>query len=211
MSEETPSPAPVAPAPAAPAPEKKGKSSLLTRLVVLSFMLAVIGGECLVACLYLPSVSASAPAADAHAPEDAAHEEEPQTPHALKREVDLGKYSITSFQPASNTTLLIDFHLFGTVAADDGASSDGGHGGHGGGAHGEKAPAVDDEFTRQFEKNKHRMRDQVITIVRSAEITDFADPSLGLIRRKILEKSNRTLGKPLLEEVIFSDFSLVEQ
>jgi hypothetical protein len=34
---------------------------------------------------------------------------------------------------------------------------------------------------------------------------------LGLIRRKILEKSNRTLGKPLLEEVIFSDFSLVEQ
>jgi flagellar FliL protein len=51
----------------------------------------------------------------------------------------------------------------------------------------------------------------VITIVRSAEMTDFADPSLGLIRRRILEKSNRALGKPLLVEVIFSDFSLVEQ
>jgi flagellar FliL protein len=118
--------------------------------------------------------------------------------------VDLGKYSITSFQPASNTTLLIDFHMFGTVAADASTS----HAPEG--EHGAEAPA-DDEFTRLFEKNKHRLRDQVIVIIRSAEITDFADPSLGLIRRKILEKSNRLLGKPLLEEVIFSDFSLVEQ
>ncbi len=211
MSEETPSPAPAAPAPAAPAPEKKGKSSLLTKLVVLAFMVAVIGGECLVACFYLPSVSASAPA-DAHATHEEGHEEEPQPQHAPKREVDLGKYSITSFQPASNTTLLIDFHCTApwppseVPPADDGGHG-GGHGGHG---HGE-APPADDEFTRLFDKHKHRLRDQVIVIVRSAEITDFADPSLGLIRRKILEKSNRLLGKPLLEEVIFSDFSLVEQ
>jgi flagellar FliL protein len=205
MAEEAPTTA-AAPA-AAPAPEKKGKTSLLTRLVVLAFMLAVIGGECLVACLYLPSVSASAPADEHAATDPAEHGEEEHAQHAHKREVDLGKYSITSFQPASNTTLLIDFHLFGTVALEEGASTDGGHGD----GHGEKAPAADDEFTKLFEKNKHRLRDQVITIVRSAEITDFADPSLGLIRRKILEKSNRMLGKPLLEEVIFSDFSLVEQ
>lgn len=203
-------------APAAPdaaAPKKAGKSSMLTKLIVLVFMVAVIGGECLVACFYLPSLSASAPAdstqADGHSEHDdhEQHEEQP----APKREVDLGKFSITAFQPASNTTLLIDFHMCGTVAAEESASTaaaaDDGHG-HGG--HGEAAPA-DDEFTRLFEKHKHRLRDQVIVIVRSAEITDFADPSLGLIRRKILEKSNRLLGKPLLEEVIFSDFSLVEQ
>jgi flagellar FliL protein len=174
-------------------------------------MVAVIGAECLVACLYLPSVSASAPAEEEHAADTTEHEEEHEQEHASKREVDLGKYSITSFQPASNTTLLIDFHLYGTVAMEAGASDDGGHdgGGHGGGD-GEKS-ADDDEFTRLFEKNKHRLRDQIITIVRSAELTDFADASLGLLRRRILEKSNRTLGKPLLEEVIFSDFSLVEQ
>jgi hypothetical protein len=40
---------------------------------------------------------------------------------------------------------------------------------------------------------------------------DYADPSLGLIRRKILERSNRTLGKSLIQEVIFSDFSLIQQ
>jgi len=34
---------------------------------------------------------------------------------------------------------------------------------------------------------------------------------LGLIKRKILEKSNRTLGKPLLQEILIPDFSFVEQ
>ena len=136
----------------------------------------------------------------------------PEEQAAPKREVDLGKFSITSFQPASNTTLLIDFHMCGTVAIDAAATKadEAGHGHGGGHGHGEATPA-DDEFSRLYDKHKHRLRDQVIVIVRSAEITDFADPSLGLIRRKILEKSNRLLGKPLLEEVIFSDFSLVEQ
>ena len=203
----TPAPAPSSPA-AAPAPSK---SSALTKIVVLAFMVAVIGGECLVACFYLPSMSAATPVA---APEAIEHQEEAaeeETAHAApKREVDLGRYSITSFQPASNTTLLIDFHMFGTVAAEaDASTAPAAAEGHGHG-HGE-TPASDDEFTRLFEKHKHRLRDQVIVIVRSAEMTDFADPSLGLIRRKILEKSNRLLGKPLLEEVIFSDFSLVEQ
>lgn len=212
MSEHAaPSPAPAAPA-AAAAPAS-GKSTALTKIIVLAFMVAVIGGECLVACFYLPSMSAAPPAAHADTPEHASEpvEEEQATHAAAKREVDLGRYSITSFQPASNTTLLIDFHMYGTVAAEaeDSTAAAPAAEGHGHG-HGE-APAADDEFTRLFEKHKHRLRDQVIVIVRSAEMTDFSDPSLGLIRRKILEKSNRLLGKPLLEEVIFSDFSLVEQ
>ena len=214
MSEETAAPSTAAVA-AAPS-EAKGKGSLVTKMVILAFMLAVIGGECLVACFYLPSLSAAPATADgkSHDDEHADEHGESDEDAAPRREVDLGKFSITSFQPASNSTLLIDFHMFGTVALDANAAtteaehSDGGHGGHGG--HGD-APPADDEFTRTFEKSKHRIRDQVIVIVRSAEITDFADPSLGLIRRRILEKSNRLLGKPLLEEVIFSDFSIIEQ
>ena len=34
-------------------------------------------------------------------------------------EVELGIYNITRFNPATNTTLAIDFELFGTVLADD--------------------------------------------------------------------------------------------
>src|SRR5207248_1900609 len=42
----------------------------------------------------------------------AAHEED-------LKEVDLGTYNITRYNPATNTTLAIDFDLFGTVLADD--------------------------------------------------------------------------------------------
>ena len=43
------------------------------------------------------------------------------------------------------------------------------------------------------------------------QTTDLTDAGLGLIKRKILEKTNRALGKPLLQTVVFSDFSFVEQ
>ena len=48
-------------------------------------------------------------------------------------------------------------------------------------------------------------------IVRSAEITDLTDAGLGLIKRRILETTNKALGKPLLQGVMFSEFSFVEQ
>jgi len=32
-----------------------------------------------------------------------------------------------------------------------------------------------------------------------------------LIKRRVLEKINRTLGKPLVQGVIVSDFSFIEQ
>ena len=40
---------------------------------------------------------------------------------------------------------------------------------------------------------------------------DLADPSLGLIKRQILAKTNSLLGEPLLKEVVFSDFAVVQQ
>jgi len=42
-------------------------------------------------------------------------------------------------------------------------------------------------------------------------VTDLTDAGLGLLKRKILEKSNRILGRPLLQTIIFSEFSFVEQ
>jgi len=43
------------------------------------------------------------------------------------------------------------------------------------------------------------------------DVADLADAGLGLVKRKILEKVNQTLGKPLLRTIIFSEFSFVEQ
>jgi flagellar FliL protein len=44
-----------------------------------------------------------------------------------------------------------------------------------------------------------------------AESSDLTDSGLGLLKRRILEKTNRALGLPLLREVLFSKFSFVER
>ena len=105
-----------------------------------------------------------------------------------KIEVDLGEFGITSHRPISNTTIRMDFHLYGTVKEDD-----------------------ESEFGMRLVDNRQRLRDHVLVVLRSSEEKDLADPGLGLIKRKILEKINQALGRPLLQEVIFSEFSLVEQ
>lgn len=103
-------------------------------------------------------------------------------------EVDLGSYHVAVFQPSSNTTLRIDLHLYGIVLAKDLS-----------------------DFELFYALHEHRLSEQVHATFRGAEITDLTDAGLGLIKRRILEKSNRTLGKPLLQDVVFSKFSFLEQ
>lgn len=167
----------------------------MAKIKVLAFIVVVIAVECLVAYLYLPSAAetaamagaaaATSEQADASKVEDASAD---QSPAVQQAEVDLGEFSVTAYQPVSNTTLRIDFHLYGTVAAED-----------------------ESEFLKRMQDNLHRFREQVIVTVRSAELTDLTDAGLGLLKRRIQEKSNQTLGKPLLRAVVFSDFSFIEQ
>lgn len=192
-----------------------GRGGVLAKIIVLGFIAAVIGAECLFAYMYLSLASAKAEAAaqgdgtkaaadapvadsvlaqpgEAESPgqdaEAAEAGKKSQHAGALEKEVDLGEFNVTVLQAASNTTLMVDFHLYGTVRVEDEA-----------------------EFLQRYERSKQRIREQILMTVRAAELADLADPGLGLIRRQILEKSNRLLGKPLLLGVIFSDFVLVEQ
>jgi flagellar FliL protein len=192
---------------AAPAVEgaAEKKSGWFWKLIVLGLIVAVIGAECLFAFVYVSmatdkAATAEVASATSLAPQSS-QDEDGELEQASKevngnakgeiraeRETDLGEYSLSAFQPASNTTLLIDFHLYGTLSAED-----------------------ETGFAEYFEANKHRIRDQVITTIRSAELADLTDPGLGLIKRQILEKTNRALGKPLLQGIVFSDFLVVEQ
>lgn len=108
--------------------------------------------------------------------------------HTEYAEVDLGEFTVTVYQHASSSTQFISFHLFGTV----------------------KHKSVDD-FNERLEESKHRIRDNILVIIRSAEMSDLTDAGLGLIKRRVLETTNKALGKPLLQGVIFSEFSFVEQ
>lgn len=174
------------------APAAPGKGSSLMRINILLFLITVIVGECLVACFFLPSATETAAAAQITKPEPAPNKEEApkaeESKPAEQVEVDLGEFTVTSFQPASNSTLRIDFHLFGAVRAED-----------------------EKHVSALLEENKHRFRDHVLTIVRSAELVDLTDASLSLMKRKLLDKTNRMLGKPLVESMIISDFSFIEQ
>jgi hypothetical protein len=198
-----------------------GKKSMAGKFVILGFIIGIVGLECTVAYLFIPSSGNASTRSEAvaavkneekgeskaeakkeakkeskepkHEKKGEAkvvvdHEEDSDREPADQVEVVLGDFSVTAFQPATNTTLRIEFNLFGTVGAGE-----------------------QKEFLTSLEENQHRFREQVIVIVRSAEITDLTDAGLGLIKRKILEKTNRMIGKPFLRSIIFSDFSFIEQ
>jgi len=105
-----------------------------------------------------------------------------------EREVALGEYAVTAYQPDSGATLLISFHLYATVHHD-----------------------VEEAFHKLFEAHKHRARQHVLVSVRNAEMGDLMDPGLGLIRRQVKHHLNITFGRPLLEEIVFSDFLITER
>ncbi len=167
---------------------------MLTKIAVVLFLAAVVGGECLLVYLFLPGQAETAALAGVNveskpksSPKETP-EESPVEEGIPQIEVDLGEFSVTAYQPVSNSTLRIDFHLYGTVATEQ-----------------------EREFQLAMQANAHRFRDQVIVCIRSSEITDLTDAGLGLIKRKVLEKTNSMLGKRYLKAVIFSDFSFIEQ
>jgi flagellar FliL protein len=162
------------------------------KIKIVLFVALVIAVECAVAYWYLPQTAETAALAGS-AVENKGESKTTPKKEAEKEpnsqvEVDLGEFNVTAYQPASNTTLRIDFHLYGTVVA-----------------------AEQKEFMTRLEENLHRFREQVIVTVRSSEITDLTDAGLGLVKRKIMDKTNRMLGKQLLQTIIFSDFSFIEQ
>jgi flagellar FliL protein len=195
------------------ATKKKGLSGKLKIGIVLA---VVVAAQCVLAWLLLPSGTSvdeteTKSESKSHGP---VHLDPTlEDPHAERREVDLGRFSITSIDPASNSTLLIDFHLYGAVIAEHeehAAEESAGHGdGHG--KKTEEEPEDHSRFGKLLKKNKHRFRDQVIVVIRNAQTSDLSDPALGLIKRQILAKTNSLLGEPLLKEVIFSDFAVVQQ
>lgn len=126
---------------------------------------------------------------DAGAPEgDRATDAEHVDPHVASREVTLGAYHVVSFNPSTGTSTAIDFELFGVVLAAD-----------------------EVEFAERYLVHEKRLNEQVTIAIRSMQPSDFSDPGLGLIKRVILEKVNRALGKTLVREAIFSEFSFMER
>lgn len=178
------------------APPIAKKSNRMALVRVVAFVAVVVIVEIVAAAMLVPSAAeterlAHELAAASHGTTAAAphsdHEDTVDASHDV-REVKLGTYNITRFNPANNMTRAIDFELFGTVLAED-------------------LP----QFDRLLENSRARVREQVIMTLHGAESTDLTDAGLGLLKRRILEKTNRALGQPVIREVLFSKFNFVER
>jgi hypothetical protein len=130
----------------------------------------------------------AAEAHDEHGKEDKEHGKHAGAHDKNLKEVELGSYNITRYNPTTHTTLAIDFELYGTVLAEDAA-----------------------EFEHHLESSHARVKEQITLTMHAAESADLTDSGLGLIKRQLLEKTNRALGEPMLKEVLFSKFNFVER
>ncbi len=131
-------------------------------------------------------------------------------------DVDLGKFSLTALDPNSSGSLLIEFHLLGSVVATRSAIAANGGADHDGsdGNGSDPGNATEDgktAFERLFQPEKSRFRDQVIVIISRAQISLLSYPDLEELDQQIAAQTNSLLGEPLLKEIRFSDFAVVEQ
>jgi flagellar FliL protein len=178
---------------------EKKTSGLMTMIKAVAFISVIVLLQVAAASMLIPSAEETAEIAGKLA--NAASEEDASTTNASTdsaappllatgdmREVALGFFHILSNNTKSGSRTNVDFELFGTVLADE-----------------------ESEFFSLFEAREKRIREQVLITLRGSDVTDLTDPTLGLIKRKILEKTNRALGKPLLHEAIFSKFSFEER
>ena len=173
--------------------EESGEgSSMSTRIKILGFVAIVVVIECVAAYMMLPDASnvdlMAQNVMESIVTQNPDIDPTTFTPANDQAEVYIGQFTVTSFQSVTNTTIRIDFNLYGMVGK-------------------EKVT----EFEELVEKNNHRIRDQIIVTVRSADIEMLNNPILREVKQQIKTKVNQILGQPLLSGVIVSEFSMIEQ
>ena len=170
---------------------QKNRPGIFSKLNVVIFLIVVLTGEALIAYYFVPTADEVAMAQSSFVSNIEDEDEilaEPDGSDEELKEIDMEKFSLAVPNVTSGTSWRVDFHLWGIIHQD-----------------------YDAEFRTLFERHKHRIRDQIRAIILRSETADLAEPGLGLIKRKISARVNRSLGKPLLRGVVFSEFFPYEQ
>lgn len=112
----------------------------------------------------------------------------PLSPVDQTVEIELFTDNVTRFNPDSDSTLNLQVSVYGVILASE-----------------------EEEFLSQYDAHTHRINEQIVLTLQGAEPTDLAGAGLGLIKRQILEKTNRTIGRPMVREVVFTRLNFVER
>ena len=173
---------------------------IMTRVKAVVFVAVIVAIEVAAAAMLFPSADDTRAVGEqlAHgaAGEHAESDQKDEQGHAggeeahgeKSHEASLGAYHIISFNPETKKSMSVDFELFGVVLAEE-----------------------EPEFNELYTVHEKRINEQVTIAVRGMLVKDFTDPGLGLMKRIILEKTNRALGKPLIREVTVPQFSFLER
>ena len=167
------------------------KSLFSSNLLVMLILFVIAMSEMLAAYFFvLPS-----PATVKASVEEAAQKEIPsKVPYKPiaeeplqteeREEVDLGSYTFTEGD-LSNLPFRLSIQFFGLVNKAD-------------------RP----EYDKQYEIHKNRIRNAILVILRSSKQSEITDPTLGLVKNKVMVKVNEILGMPLVKGVIYTDIAI---
>ena len=101
-----------------------------------------------------------------------------------REEVDLGEFTFTEGDP-TNVPFRLSIHFYGLINKKD-----------------------REEYDKRYELNKNRIRNAILVILRSSQQSEITDPSLGLVKNKIMVKVNDILGMPLIKGIIYTDIAV---
>lgn len=68
-------------------------------------------------------------------------------------------------------------------------------------------PNTDSQEIKALNSWHHRLREQALVSVRATEVHDFIDPELKRFRKLMIYRFNRLLGKPVVTDVLFANFT----
>jgi hypothetical protein len=97
--------------------------------------------------------------------------------------VSLGETILQQLRPLESSTLSIRFEAHALCASADAK-----------------------RLSHLVKARQHRLREQVIIAVRSAETWAFDEPTLQRLRRRIQLRLNRWLDEPIVEDIILTEY-----
>jgi flagellar basal body-associated protein FliL len=103
------------------------------------------------------------------------------------KEVEIGDFQLTNYS-RTGSTMHLQIHFTATIDKQG-----------------------EGEFTKLFEQHKFRIRQRILSILRSSTEEDLTEPSLDLIRRKIQDHLNKLLESKLILNVYFTDAHVMPQ
>lgn len=162
-------------------------SGMMGKVVIGAIISVVILVETVVAFMIMPDASTVRTQAEANlkkASDD--KKEDADIPTDEKKgpdaELEIGSFSIMLHDGASDTTLQVTCKIYCTVSETDKADAE-----------------------KLLANNKNRIRERITIQFRQSDLNDFKESDLGLLKLKILEKTNQILGKNVIKEILITD------